>query len=148
MDEKGIRLVEDTRTALALGIAACKPGAHFKDIGGVIHEFALSRGYSVNTDFCGHGIGSQFHEAPLIHHFANSFHGVMEENMTFTIEPMLCQGRASPSVKWDDGWTAVTPDGSRTAQAEHTVLIVSGGHDENNDHNGVEILTRRTKRIE
>ncbi|TPX32484.1 hypothetical protein SeMB42_g07608 [Synchytrium endobioticum] len=126
VDEHGRNLVHTTRRALDLGISVCRPGVPFAAIGAAIQDFAKQHSYTVNRDFCGHGIGHHFHESPLIYHFWNSEPGVMQEGMTFTIEPMLNQG-SSRMVKWRDGWTAVTVDGGRSAQFEHTILITGDG---------------------
>ncbi|TPX72681.1 hypothetical protein SpCBS45565_g00071 [Spizellomyces sp. 'palustris'] len=131
VDEKGELLTLATKEAMEIAINVCKPGVPLNMIGKVISEYARKKGYSSSRDFCGHGIGRQFHEPPMIFHYENNDPGVMEEGMTFTIEPMLCQGTAE-YVKWPDNWTVVTQDGGRSAQFEHTVLIV---------RDGVEILT-------
>ncbi|TPX30847.1 hypothetical protein SmJEL517_g05702 [Synchytrium microbalum] len=110
VDEPGRKLVEATRRALELAIAECRPGVAFTKIGATISEFAKAHSYSINQEFCGHGIGRHFHEPPLIYHFDNDEPGIMEEGMTFTIEPMLNQG-GFRMEKWRDGWTAVTIDG-------------------------------------
>ncbi|KAI9207100.1 peptidase M24, structural domain-containing protein [Polychytrium aggregatum] len=128
VDEAGRQLAEKTKEAMHQAIALCKPGAYFSDIGYVINTIADQNGYSVNSEFCGHGIGRHFHEPPLIYHFENDEDGVMEEGMTFTIEPIFNQG-TSDTLKWDDNWTAVTKDGGRSAQFEHTILITQDGHE-------------------
>ncbi|KAI8917581.1 peptidase M24, structural domain-containing protein [Powellomyces hirtus] len=128
VDEKGKKLVLATKEAMEKAISICKPGVPLNEIGRLISEYAESSGFTTCPDFSGHGIGRQFHEPPMIYHFRNSDSGVMEENMIFTIEPMLCQGGAG-HVKWPDNWTAVTRDGGRSAQFEHTVLITRDGVD-------------------
>ncbi|TPX59057.1 hypothetical protein PhCBS80983_g02704 [Powellomyces hirtus] len=128
VDEKGKKLVLATEEAMEKAISICKPGVPLNEIGRLISEYAESSGFTTCPDFSGHGIGRQFHEPPMIYHFRNSDSGVMEENMIFTIEPMLCQGGAG-HVKWPDNWTAVTRDGGRSAQFEHTVLITRDGVD-------------------
>lgn len=125
------RLVETTQQALAAGIAVCRPGAEFREIGAAIQEIADAAGYGLVADFCGHGVGRVFHSYPTVLHHKNSDRGRMVPGMTFTIEPMLTQG--TPKVQiWRDGWTAVTCDGGLSAQCEHSLLITE---------DGVEILT-------
>lgn len=92
VDQQGMDLVNHTKEALDKGIAICGPGVPFSEIGRVIGEFASKKGYSVSENFCGHGIGKQFHQPPYIAHFPNNMPDKMAENMTFTIEPILCQG--------------------------------------------------------
>jgi methionyl aminopeptidase len=126
------RLVEDTYTALWLGIAAVRPGGRIGDIGHAIQQFAEARGYSIVRQFSGHGIGRQFHTAPVILHYGKAGSGPpIEPGMTFTIEPMINLGDWRCYVL-DDGWTAVTADGSLSAQFEHTLLVTE---------TGVEVLT-------
>jgi methionyl aminopeptidase len=123
------RLVEITRDCLFLGIEQVKPGAHFGDIGEVIQKHAESNRYSVVREFCGHGIGSQFHEEPHVMHFGKRGEGgVMQPGMIFTIEPMINQGKRHMKVL-GDGWTAVTKDHSLSAQWEHTILVTETGHE-------------------
>jgi methionyl aminopeptidase len=126
------RLVADTYHSLWLGIRAVRPGGHVGDIGHAIQSFAEGQGYGVVREFTGHGIGREFHTAPQILHFGKPGNG--EEfvpGMTFTIEPMINIGHWSSQVL-DDGWTAVTSDGSLSAQFEHTLLVTE---------EGVEVLT-------
>jgi len=126
------RLVEDTHTALWLGIAAVRPGGRIGDVGHAIQQFAESRGYSVVRQFSGHGIGREFHTAPVVLHHGKPGTGpLIEAGMTFTIEPMINLGDWRCCVL-DDGWTAVTADGSLSAQFEHTLLVTDSG---------VEVLT-------
>lgn len=131
VDPKGVDLVKHTQRSLELGIHVCGPHVPFNLIGRTIERYATQHGYTVSKDLTGHGIGTQFHEAPLIFHHDHPVAGVMQPGMTFTIEPILCQG-VSTGTFWPDGWTIVTMDGGRSAQFEHTVLITS---------NGVEVLT-------
>ncbi|RKP12166.1 methionine aminopeptidase 1D, mitochondrial-like protein, partial [Piptocephalis cylindrospora] len=126
VDDPGKRLVEWTHRALEKAIAICRPGTAFSDIGRTVEDLAIKGGYTVNREFSGHGIGKEFHCLPLILHHANDEPGIMEEGMVFTIEPMLCQGR-SEIITWPDGWTMATKDHGRSAQAEHTLLIIPGG---------------------
>ncbi len=127
-----IQLVNVTRECLDLAIAEVKPGARLGDIGAAIQEHAEKHGYSVVRDFCGHGIGKNFHEDPQILHFGKRGTGMaLKEGMTFTIEPMINMGTYKCRVL-EDGWTAVTLDGKHSAQFEHTLAVTS---------DGVEILT-------
>jgi len=104
-----------------------KPGVNYKDIGGVIEQYVVERGFTTVRGFCGHGVGSVFHTNPNILHYKNNErNGVMEEGHTFTIEPMICEGNPK-HVTWPDEWTTVTADGKRTAQFEHSLLITSDG---------------------
>nr|WP_249228435.1 type I methionyl aminopeptidase [Roseateles sp. XES5] len=121
------RLLEVTHECLMRGIAAVKPGARLGDIGHAIQTFAENAGFSVVREFCGHGIGRLFHDAPNILHYGRANEGPeMKEGMIFTIEPMINLGR--PHVKvLSDGWTAVTRDRSLSAQYEHTVGVTAEG---------------------
>ncbi|KAI0244130.1 hypothetical protein L0F63_001401 [Massospora cicadina] len=128
VDRQGRELVEHTRRSLELGIQVCGPNVPFSEIGRTIERYASEQGYAISKDLAGHGIGSQFHEAPLILHHDNFEEGRMASGMTFTIEPILCQGVGTGTF-WPDGWTIVTEDGGRAAQFEHTVLITPDGVD-------------------
>ncbi len=126
------RLVEDTYRSLWLGIAAVRPGGTTGDIGHAIQSFIEPRGYSIVRQFSGHGIGRTFHTAPAILHYGRPGSGErLTAGMTFTIEPMINLGDWRCQVL-KDGWTAVTVDGSLSAQFEHTVLVTE---------TGVEVLT-------
>ncbi len=121
------RLLEVTHECLMRGIAAVKPGVRTGAIGAAIQTYAESQRCSVVRDFCGHGVGRLFHDAPNILHYGSPQEGVeMREGMIFTIEPMINLGR--PQVKvLSDGWTAVTRDRSLSAQYEHTVGVTKDG---------------------
>jgi len=126
------RLVQDTYRSLWKGISAVRPGATTGDIGYAIQSFVEPRGYSVVRQFSGHGIGRLFHTAPAILHYGRPGAGErLLPGMTFTIEPMINLGDWRCHVL-KDGWTAVTVDGSLSAQFEHTVLVTE---------TGVEVLT-------
>lgn len=128
------RLVKATYDCLFKAIEASKPGTRYADIGAVISQYAAEQGLSVVKTYCGHGIGDLFHCAPNVPHYAgNKAKGVMKPGHTFTIEPMINQGTWKDTT-WPDGWTAVTEDGKRSAQFEHTLLVTE---------KGVEILTAR-----
>lgn len=120
-------LMEVTHEAMMRGIAAAKPGNTFGDIGHAIQAYAEKHRFSIVRDFCGHGIGRQFHEPPNVLHFGRPGEGPrLAPGMFFTIEPMVNAGR--PEVKiLDDGWTAVTRDRSLSAQFEHMVGITETG---------------------
>jgi len=122
------KLVDATLEALHKAIAIVRPGARLGDIGATIQQYVEPKGYSVVREFCGHGIGRNFHEDPQVLHFGKFGQGmVLEEGMTFTIEPMINQGK--PALKiLDDKWTAVTQDGALSAQYEHTILVTGNGH--------------------
>lgn len=121
------RLVEVTYSAMMLGIEAAGPGRHTGDIGAVIQRYAEGERCSVVRDFCGHGVGQLFHDAPNILHYGKPGDGVeLKPGMIFTVEPMINLGR--PGVKvLADGWTAVTRDRSLSAQFEHTIGITETG---------------------
>ena len=121
------RLLEVTHECLMRGIAAVKPGARTGAIGEAIQSFAEAERCSVVRDFCGHGVGRLFHDAPNILHYGRANEGPeMREGMIFTIEPMINLGR--PHVKvLADGWTAVTRDRSLSAQYEHAVGVTAEG---------------------
>jgi len=120
------RLVRVTRECLELGIAAVRAGGQVRDIGRAIQPHAEAEGFGVVRAFVGHGIGTQFHAEPTVPHYDEpTATRLLEPGMTFTIEPMITAGTPQ-HVLWDDGWTAVTADGRRTAQFEHTVLVTDG----------------------
>ncbi|MEM8539872.1 MAG: type I methionyl aminopeptidase [Pseudomonadota bacterium] len=121
------RLMEVTHECLMRGIAAVKPGAKLGAIGASIQQFAENQRCSVVRDFCGHGIGQLFHDAPNVLHYGRSDEGIeLRKGMIFTIEPMINLGR--PHVKvLGDGWTAVTRDRSLSAQYEHTIGVTDEG---------------------
>lgn len=123
------KLVEVTEECLRRGIAEVAPGKRFGDIGAAIQDYAESFGYGVVREFVGHGIGKDFHTAPQVFHYGVRGKGPrMQPGMCFTIEPMINIGYWK-TVMWDDGWTAVTEDGSWSAQFEHTVVVTQTGCD-------------------
>ncbi len=130
---KAERLMDITYEAMMRGINAVKPGATLGDIGYAIQSYAEAERTSVVREFCGHGLGRIFHDAPNILHFGKPGQGeVLKAGMIFTVEPMLNLG--SPGVKiLNDGWTAVTKDKSLSAQYEHSVGVTE---------TGVEIFTK------
>ncbi|PYE89557.1 type I methionyl aminopeptidase [Phyllobacterium leguminum] len=121
------RLLEVTHESLMRGIAAVRPGARTGAIGAAIQAYAEAERCSVVRDFCGHGVGRIFHDAPNILHYGSLSEGVeMREGMIFTIEPMINLGK--PHVKvLSDGWTAVTRDRSLSAQYEHSIGVTKDG---------------------
>ncbi|MEP7061969.1 MAG: type I methionyl aminopeptidase [Betaproteobacteria bacterium] len=121
------RLVDVTYEAMWKGIRAVRPGAHLGDVGHVIQKHAESQGFSIVREFCGHGIGRQFHEEPQVLHYGRPATGLkLQPGMIFTIEPMVNAGR--PGIRClADGWTIVTADHSLSAQWEHTVLVTPEG---------------------
>ena len=129
VSERARKLVEATWTALELGIAAVKAGAHLGDIGAAIQEHVENNGYSVVRDFVGHGIGRNFHEEPKVTHYGRRGSGLkLKSGMVFTIEPMINEG--TWEIRFlEDGWTAVTRDGLLTAQFEHTLVVTANGAD-------------------
>jgi len=132
VDATSRRLVEVTHAALMAGIATVRPNSAIADIGRAIQACAEPQGFSVVRAFVGHGIGEQFHMDPQVpHYYDAATRSVCRPGMTFTIEPMINVGTWA-HVTWDDQWTAVTADGKRSAQFEHTILVTEGG---------VEILT-------
>jgi methionyl aminopeptidase len=123
------RLCEITYECMWLGILAVRPGAQLGDIGAAIQRHAEEHGYSVVREFCGHGIGRNFHEDPQVLHYGRAGTGVpLQPGMIFTIEPMINAGKAAIR-ELSDGWTIVTKDHSLSAQWEHTVLVTQTGHE-------------------
>ena len=123
------RLCEITFECLWLGIAQVRAGAHLGDIGHAIQQQAEKSGYSVVREFCGHGIGANFHEEPQVLHYGRPHTGVrLEAGMIFTIEPMINAGKAAIRTM-ADGWTIVTKDHSLSAQWEHTILVTETGYE-------------------
>ena len=126
---KSKRLIEITHDALLLAIKSVTPGNRFGDLGAIIQEYVERNKMSVVRDFCGHGIGSEFHQAPNVLHYGNKNSGPkLESGMCFTIEPMVNIGRPETKIL-SDNWTAVTRDKSLSAQFEHTVFVQKEGCD-------------------
>jgi methionyl aminopeptidase len=128
VDTESRLLVERTKEAMMRGIRAVKPGREVNVIGRVIESYAKRFGYGVVRDYTGHGVGEAFHSGLVIPHYdsAPAYADVMEVGMVFTIEPMLTLGTYHWNG-WDDGWTVVTADLSRTAQFEHTICVTDQG---------------------
>jgi methionyl aminopeptidase len=134
VDPESRRLVQVTRECLERGIAAVRPGRPISDIGRAVQDHAEAAGFGVVRSFIGHGVGETFHtDLAIPHYYDPRVAKRMESGMVFTIEPMITVGDWRHRM-WDDDWTAVTVDGKRTAQFEHTLLVTD---------DGVEILTLR-----
>lgn len=132
VDDESKRLTQVTKEAMWHGISQVKPGNNTREIGKAIQVHAEANGFSSVRDYTGHGIGEEFHCAPTILHYDTPHNNtIMTPGMTFTIEPMLSAGDWRSFI-WDDQWTVVTKDYSRSAQFEHTVLVTE---------TGVEVLT-------
>ncbi|MCK6452493.1 MAG: type I methionyl aminopeptidase [Alphaproteobacteria bacterium] len=126
---KARKLVDVTYEAMMKGIEAVRPGATLGDVGAAIQRHAESNRFSVVRDFCGHGIGRVFHDAPSVLHYGQAGKGdVLRAGMFFTIEPMINAGRWEVKIL-GDGWTAVTKDKSLSAQFEHTIGVTADGHE-------------------
>jgi len=127
------RVCRVAHECLVIGIEMVKPGIHLGDIGAAIQKHAEANNCSIVREYCGHGIGKQFHEEPQVLHYGVPGTGIiLEPGMTFTIEPMVNTGKRQVKVL-PDGWTVVTRDRSLSAQYEHTLLV---------SDDGVEVLTR------
>ena len=123
------RLSQVTQECMYKAIELVKPGCRLGDIGEVIQKHAEKNGFSVVREFCGHGIGKVFHEEPQILHYGRAGTGMeLKAGMTFTIEPMINQGKADTKVL-GDGWTAITKDRKLSAQWEHTLLVTDTGYE-------------------
>ena len=130
------RLVKITQECLYKAIEIIKPGIQLGDIGNAIQKHAEKNYYSVVEEYCGHGIGSVYHEEPQILHYGTPRTGIeLKEGMCFTVEPMINQGSKHTKVL-SDGWTVETKDGRNSAQWEHTLAVTSSG---------VEVLTKRSE---
>ena len=123
------RVAKISYECLSKGIALVKPGTHLGDIGAVIQQHAESHNYSVVQEYCGHGIGENFHEDPQVLHYGKPNTGlILEAGMIFTIEPMINVGKRNVKLL-KDGWTVVSKDRSLSAQWEHTILVTQTGHE-------------------
>jgi methionyl aminopeptidase len=121
------RLVDITYEALERGIAQVRPGARLGDVGHAIQTYVEAQRCSVVRDFCGHGVGRVFHDAPNVLHYGREGAGeILREGMFFTIEPMVNLGKSQVKVL-ADGWTAVTRDKSLSAQCEHSIGVTADG---------------------
>lgn len=130
------RLCRVARESMLIGIDLVKPGIRLGDIGHAIQQHAEKENFSVVREYCGHGIGTVFHEEPQVLHYGTPGTGMeLKPGMTFTIEPMINAGKRHVR-QLPDGWTVVTKDRSLSAQWEHTILVTDTGH---------EVLTRRSE---
>ena len=129
ISRKAERLIEATFEAMWCGIREVRPGATLGDIGHAIQTYAENARFSVVRDFCGHGLGQVFHEAPNVMHFGHQGEGeVLKVGMFFTIEPMINIGGFGVKIL-SDGWTAVTKDRSLSAQFEHSLAVTDKGYE-------------------
>ena len=123
------RLVQITHDCLLKGIAMVRPGTRLGDIGHAIQQHAEAHGFSIVREYCGHGIGREFHEDPQVLHYGQPGTGMeLAPGMTFTIEPMINAGKREVKLL-PDNWTVVTRDHSLSAQWEHTILVTDKGHE-------------------
>ena len=128
--ERAMNLIDATFHAMNLGIQQVAPGNRFGNIGYAISRYVQMKGYSVVYEFCGHGVGIDFHEDPQVEHIARKNTGdIMRPGMIFTIEPMINEGKARTKIDRFDGWTARTADGKLSAQFEHTILVTETGYE-------------------
>ena len=126
---KANNLINATYEAMMKAINILKPGIKLGDIGNEIQSYVEDKGFSVVRDFCGHGISNVFHEYPNVLHYGKKDTGIeLESGMTFTIEPMINDGKYDVKIL-EDGWTAVTKDKSLSAQFEHTIGITENGYE-------------------
>jgi len=126
IDEESKKLLEVTREALEVGIEQCYAGNRLGDLGNAIEAYVKKNKFTVVRDFCGHGVGYAMHEDPMVMNFGRKGRGIkLEEGMVIAIEPMVNLGSYKVGIL-NDGWTAVTKDGKRSAHFEHSVAIVDG----------------------
>jgi len=134
-DEDSHRLVRTAYCALHAASKQIRPGTFYRDLGSVIHSEAAKSNCAVVTTYCGHGIGQLFHGPPKVPHYRkNKAVGIMKPGHVFTVEPMINLGSNGGDRTWPDNWSAVTKDGKRSAQFEHTFLVTE---------QGLEVLTAR-----
>ena len=123
------RLARISHECMKIGIELVRPGIRLGDIGHAIQQYAESHNCSIVREYCGHGIGREFHEDPQVLHYGKAGTGMtLEPGMTFTIEPMVNAGKRYTKLL-PDGWTVVTKDHSLSTQWEHTILVTDSGHD-------------------
>ncbi len=128
-------LINCARNSLYEAIRAMGPGRNLTLVGETIEKVVANTGFSIVRDYCGHGIGKEFHEDPMVLHYKNSLNLILKPGMTFTIEPMINAGTYKCKVNHKDGWTVTTADKQPSAQFEHTILITE---------TGCEVLTLRS----
>ena len=123
------RLMRISHECMVIGIEMVKPGVTLGDLGHAIQTHAEKNGFSVVREYCGHGIGKEFHESPQILHYGTPGSGMqLQEGMTFTVEPMINAGKKETRLL-ADGWTVVTRDHKPSAQWEHTIVVTKDGFD-------------------
>lgn len=129
VDEKTRDLMRVTHDALFVGLSHAKAGNHLSDISHAIGEYVIAHGYSIPSDYTGHGIGTQVHEDPSVPNFGPAGRGViLKEGMTIAVEPMVHAGKPQTRTL-KDGWSVVSKDGSNTAHYEHTIVITKDGYE-------------------
>lgn len=134
-DEESHNLVRSAYNSLRAAVELIRPGTMYRALGAAIQDEAAQSGCTVVPNYCGHGVGRLFHGPPDVPHYRkNKAIGIMKTGHVFTVEPMLNSGPKGADKTWPDGWTAVTKDGRRSAQFEHTFLVTE---------EGVELLTAR-----
>lgn len=127
LDPAAARLVSTTKQAMEVGVQNAVPGNRLGDLGHAIQTYVEGAGYSIVREYCGHGIGRNFHEEPQVLHFGRpGTDRRLQAGMVFTVEPMVNEGSAAVR-ELEDGWTAVTVDGSLSAQFEHTLVVTRDG---------------------
>lgn len=128
------KLVEAAQEALYVGLRAVKPGVRLNEIGKAVQKYTESQGFSVVREYCGHGIGTEFHcEPQVLHYYADDGGVILQKGMVFTIEPMINSGKKETRLM-GDGWTVKTKDRSHSAQYEHQIVVTD---------NGCEVMTIR-----
>lgn len=128
------KLVEAAQEALYVGLRAVKPGVRLNEIGKAVQKYTESQGFSVVREYCGHGIGTEFHcEPQVLHYYADDGGVILQKGMVFTIEPMINAGKKETRLM-GDGWTVKTKDRSHSAQYEHQIVVTD---------NGCEVMTIR-----
>ncbi|MDO4429907.1 MAG: type I methionyl aminopeptidase [Lonepinella koalarum] len=133
------KLVEAAQEALYVGLRVVKPGIRLREIGRAVQQYTEAQGFSVVREYCGHGIGDQFHSEPQVLHYYGDDGGViLQKGMVFTIEPMINAGKKEVRLM-GDGWTVKTKDRSHSAQFEHQIVVTD---------NGCEVMTIREEEIE
>lgn len=133
------KLVDSAQEALYVGLRTVKPNIRLREVGKAIQQYTESQGFSVVREYCGHGIGTEFHCAPQVLHYDGDDGGViLKEGMVFTIEPMINAGKKETRLM-NDGWTVKTKDRSHSAQFEHQLVVTQ---------QGCEVLTIRDEEIE
>ncbi len=132
------KLVESAQEALYVGLRTVKPGIRLREVGKAIQKYTEAQGFSVVREYCGHGIGTEFHCAPQVLHYYGDDEGVvLKEGMVFTIEPMINAGKKETRLM-GDGWTVKTKDRSHSAQYEHQLVVTK---------DGCEVMTIRDEEI-